>query len=94
MKIAVASKKQVKLNAAKAAFQLYFGDDSSVEITGRQTESGVNDQPMDAHETARGARNRALAMCKAMPDADYAVGIEGGLSFVTIDDQEYAFEQK
>lgn len=52
-------------------------------------ESGVADQPMTDDETRRGARNRVQAARLVQPDADYWVGLEGGIE--VIDDQLMAF---
>ena len=45
-------------------------------ITG---ESGVSDQPLSSYETMLGARNRAQAARLTQPEADFWVGIEGGV---------------
>ncbi len=42
--------------------------------------SNVSSQPMDDQETLTGARNRAYHARQACPQADYWVGLEGGLS--------------
>ena len=39
----------------------------------------VSDQPIGQAETKQGATNRALACKIQYPDADYSVGLEGGL---------------
>jgi inosine/xanthosine triphosphatase len=49
-------------------------------VTGVSASSGVSDQPMSEEETLLGATNRAENASKQMPDVDYWVGIEGGLS--------------
>ncbi len=90
MKVAVASKNPVKVAAAKKAFEEYFPDET-IEYVSLSTDSGVGKQPMNATETATGACRRAENARDS--GADFAVGIEGGLSVVTLDNQEYAFEQ-
>jgi len=52
-------------------------------------ESGVSDQPMSDAETRKGARNRALHASQVMSDADFSVGMEGGIEVV--DEQLMAF---
>jgi non-canonical (house-cleaning) NTP pyrophosphatase len=42
-------------------------------------DSGVSAQPVSARETIAGARARALASLKAVNDADYGIGLEGGI---------------
>lgn len=41
--------------------------------------SGVAEQPLSDEETRRGARQRVLAARLVVPEADYWVGLEGGL---------------
>jgi len=76
MKIVVASMNPVKINATKLGFQSFF---KKVEVSGITTDSGVSDQPMSDEETLKGARNRAQNAKNASPEADYWVGIEGGV---------------
>jgi len=52
-------------------------------------ESGVSDQPMSDEETWQGARNRVDDARTKNPDADYWVGLEGGLDL--FDDRLMAF---
>lgn len=49
---------------------------AGAEVVGMETDSGVGEQPMGMEMTILGASNRARA-CKG--DADFGVGIEGGL---------------
>ena len=77
-KIAVASQNPVKARAALQAFQSLFAE-RSFEVTGVAVPSGVADQPMSLAETMLGAQNRAEHARAALPDADYWVGIEGGI---------------
>jgi len=49
----------------------------------------VSDQPTSDQETRVGARNRATAAGDALPEADYWVGLEGGVE--VIDEQLMAF---
>jgi len=77
-KIIVASHNPVKLSATLAGFQRMFpGEEFSVE--GVSVGSGVSDQPSTDDETYRGAFNRARNAAEAHPDADYWVGLEGGI---------------
>lgn len=77
MKIVVASKNPVKINAAVEGFCTYFED---VEVLGVSVESGVSDQPKSDEETLTGALNRVENARNEFGNADYWVGIEGGLS--------------
>lgn len=76
MKIIVASKNQVKVKATLLGFESYF---SGVEIEGVSVESGVPDQPMSDAETLTGALTRVKNAKLEFPEANYWVGIEGGI---------------
>ncbi|MGK7392565.1 MAG: inosine/xanthosine triphosphatase [Candidatus Cyclobacteriaceae bacterium M2_1C_046] len=77
-KVIIASKNPVKINAAKIAFEkMLSGEEFSFE--GVSVPSGVQDQPMTNAETLEGAGNRASNAKKKFPDADFWIGIEGGI---------------
>lgn len=78
MRIIVASKNPVKIAASRRGFEQVFAD-QPIEILGIEVDSGVDAQPMSDRETARGARQRADTAAEAQPDADYWVGLEGGV---------------
>lgn len=76
--VVVGSGNPVKIEAARAAFRRVFpGDGHRVE--GIAVPSGVSDQPRGIAETRRGARNRAGEVSELRPEADFWVGIEGGV---------------
>lgn len=76
--LVVASRNPVKANAALAGFKRMF---PTVELRLQtvSVESGVGHQPMSESETLQGAENRARAAARQFPEADYWVGIEGGI---------------
>ena len=76
--ICVASLNPVKLRASLSAFQRIFPERQFC-VRGVDAPSGVRDQPMSHVETMQGAANRVDYVRAAMPDADYWVGIEGGI---------------
>lgn len=76
MRVIVASKNPVKINATQLGFESYFSD---TETIGMSAPSEVSDQPMSDVETLQGALNRVKNAKKQMPNADYWVGIEGGI---------------
>ncbi|MCK3685899.1 inosine/xanthosine triphosphatase [Maribellus sp. YY47] len=76
MKIIVASKNPVKINATLEGFGDFFDE---VSVEGVSVESGVSDQPMSDEETLAGARNRVANAQKLFPGADFWIGVEGGL---------------
>jgi inosine/xanthosine triphosphatase len=75
--IIVGSLNPVKLQSTEDAFTLAF--ERSFHITGVNVPSGVSDQPFGAEETLLGAQNRAKSAKAAFPEADYWVGVEGGV---------------
>ena len=79
--VVVASTKPVKLESARQGFALVFSP-RTVYVTGVGVESGVSDQPMTDADTLTGARNRADNAQIAQPQADFWVGIEGGIEEV------------
>lgn len=80
-KIIVTSHNPVKINAVEMAFRTKFPG-AVLEVIALAVPSGVADQPMSDEETRRGARNRVQQARQARPDADYWVGLEGGLESV------------
>lgn len=78
MKIVVASQNPVKLKAVEAAFAAMLPD-TPADIIGVSVDSGVSDQPRGDDETRRGAQQRAENARAARPDADFWVGLEGGV---------------
>jgi inosine/xanthosine triphosphatase len=78
MRVIVASKNPVKIRAVKEGFERMFPNIKAV-FEGISVPSEVPDQPMGNKETFDGAHNRAKNAKSAIPDADYWVGLEGGL---------------
>lgn len=76
--IIVASENPVKVDAVGGAFARAVGD-IEFELTGVAVDSGVADQPRSDAETLAGAETRAREAEKNRPDADYWVGVEGGI---------------
>lgn len=90
MKIVIASKNPVKVNAVTAAFSRVFPDVAHT-VESVSVVSGVPDQPMSDTETYTGAKNRVDNASAAVPDADYWVGIEGGIHMDGTDMQAFAW---
>ena len=89
-KIIVASKNPVKIGAALGAFQKMFPD-WRFEAEGVFAASGVADQPRTDMETFQGAWNRAHNACEEHPQADFWVGIEGGVEEKNADMEAFAW---
>ena len=77
-KIAVASSNPVKLQAARNGFARMFPEEK-FEASSTSVASGVSRQPRSDEETRQGARNRAAKAREAVPEADFWIGIEGGI---------------
>lgn len=88
-RVVVASKNPVKLQAAARGIERMFGQ--PVEVRGISVPSGVREQPMTDAETLQGARQRAENARAACPDADYWVGIEGGIEESGLDMLAFAW---
>lgn len=80
LKVSVGSKNPVKIQAARDGFARMFPDRAAVlTVEGMAAESGVSAQPFSDAETLQGATQRAIHAAALLPDADYAIGIEGGI---------------
>ena len=77
-KVIIASKNPVKVNCTKEGFKNIFPD-QAYDFEGISVPSDVSDQPMTDQETLQGAMNRAKNAQKEVPEADFWVGIEGGI---------------
>lgn len=77
MKIIIASKNPVKIEAARASFTAAFAADE-IEVIAVNAPSSVSEQPMSAQETRDGAVNR-VKYCQEHHEADYYVSYEGGV---------------
>ena len=75
--VIVGSKNPVKVGCTRVAFSQAFGKIGLVE--GVDALSDIPAQPRSEAETLLGARNRANHAKILVPEADYWVGIEGGV---------------
>jgi len=80
LKVVVTSFNPVKIEAVRQAFLNRFPL-REIELIPAHVDSGVADQPMSDEETRRGARNRVSNARLQIADADFWVGLEGGLDF-------------
>jgi inosine/xanthosine triphosphatase len=87
--IAVGSARKPKLAAVRDAVDgmiSLLSPGTSIEIVGREVESGVNHTPLSREESMRGARQRAETLQKMAQEEgrlwNYFVGLEGGLDSV------------
>jgi inosine/xanthosine triphosphatase len=81
LRVVVASANPVKIAATRLGFERAFGAEATdrIEFSGVSVSSGVSHQPMDDVETLHGAESRARNAREAVPEADYWVGLEGGV---------------
>lgn len=84
MKVVVGSKNPVKIEAVARAFQQYWPD---CEVAGITVVSGVSEQPMSEEETIKGAKARACAVLQQEVEADFGVGLEGGVTKLISNDK-------
>jgi inosine/xanthosine triphosphatase len=76
--IIIASNNPVKIQATLNGFQRMFeGDDFRIQAV--SVPSGVSDQPFSNIEALRGAYHRAISAADQALEADFWVGIEGGV---------------
>jgi inosine/xanthosine triphosphatase len=78
MKVVIASQSPVKEEAVKRGFAMLFPDDTfAFECV--KARSGISDQPMSDDETRTGALGRIAHARELSPEADYYIGLEGGV---------------
>ena len=78
MNVIVASQNPVKRAAVESAFRATFPDTSLTVVT-VSVASDVPDQPSSDDETRRGAERRSANARESRPNADFFVGLEGGV---------------
>lgn len=88
MIVVVASGNPAKLRAVSEAFATQFPN-KTPELLSVGVTSGVSDQPVSDDETRCGARNRANHASEAVPNANFWIGLEGGVA--AFDEQLMAF---
>ena len=77
MRVVVGTENEPKCLAVVKAFELVFESTPIIEKVA--AESGVTDHPLSGEESIAGALNRINFARDKIGDADYYVGIEGGL---------------
>ena len=76
--IVIASENPVKIHATLGGFRRMFpGEDYDIQPI--SVSNGVGTQPLSDRQTLQGALNRARAAVLQIREADYWVGIEGGV---------------
>ncbi|HHX08987.1 MAG TPA: inosine/xanthosine triphosphatase [Chloroflexi bacterium] len=89
--VVVGSENPSKLQAVRLGFEAVFPD-KDFQFLCVNADSDVSAQPMGDAETVTGAQNRARNARVTQPEADYWVGLEGGLtSLESLPDQFIAY---
>lgn len=88
--VVIGSTNPVKMQAARDGFAAMFPA-QAFTFESIDAASGVSHQPFGDEETRRGAMQRARHARQQMPDAAYAVGIEGGVLPLPDSDELLAF---
>lgn len=88
--VIVASTNSVKIETVRIGFSKMFPEEKFV-LSGVSVPSGVSEQPQSEEETLKGSMNRAENAMKKIPDADYWVGVEGGLKRENGEAQAFAW---
>jgi inosine/xanthosine triphosphatase len=86
--VVIASNNPVKIQATLNGFQRMFQGENFC-IQALSVPSGVGDQPHSNSEALHGAYNRAIGAADQAQEADFWVGIEGGVE--EMDDELTAF---
>ena len=76
--VVVASQNPVKVEATRRGFARMFPQ-VALQVQAVAAASGVRQQPLSDAETLQGASNRTQHAAQLTPQADYWVGIEGGV---------------
>jgi len=88
--IVVSSTNPVKLDATRRGFTRIFPREE-FWFESLNVASGVSAQPMSDSETLTGAVNRVEAAARAKPEAEFWVGIEGGIATIENDLAAFAW---
>ena len=78
MKIVIGSTSTPKISAVREVFGDFFREEN-IEIIALEVDSGVNKTPFSVEECILGGRNRIKKCQQQISDADYYIGIEGGI---------------
>jgi len=89
-KVIIASQNPVKIQAVKEGFEKMFPD-KNFEFVAISVPSNVANQPTTNHETFTGATNRANNATQKIKNADFYVGIEGGIETMDEEMEAYAW---
>ena len=89
-KVIIASKNPVKIQAVKNGFEKMFPN-QEFELIGVSIPSNVADQPFSNDETFLGAKNRADNASSEVKDADFYVGVEGGIEHIESEMEAFAW---
>lgn len=89
-KVIITSKNPVKIQAVKIGFKKMFPS-QKFEFIDIFVNSKVSNQPMSNDETFLGAKNRIDEASKKIKNADFYVGIEGGINQIKNEIEAFAW---
>lgn len=89
-KVVIASKNPVKIQAVKNGFKRMFAGQNFTFLD-LSSSSGVSSQPFGDEETLLGAQNRIESSTQEEKDADFYVGIEGGVQHMGSEIEVFAW---
>jgi len=87
--VALGSENGAKIRATQLGLESIFNrnkndnEKTEIKIIGCSVPSGIRDQPLSDQETMQGAINRAKAALEKNPEAQYGIGMEGGIHHIT-----------
>ena len=87
MKIAIGTKRKAKIKGVKKGIAEFIYIQDTVEFSTHDADSGISHMPLSLDETMSGAQNRALDLKNKNIEADYYIGLEGGL--VAVQEKTY-----
>jgi inosine/xanthosine triphosphatase len=89
-KVIIASKNPVKIQAVKNGFEKMFPN-QKFDFVGTSVPSNVANQPFSNDETLLGAKNRADNASNEIKNANFFVGIEGGIEHIGNEMEAFAW---
>ncbi len=89
-KVIIASRNPVKIQAVQNGFEKMFPN-QEFNFIGVSVPSNVPDQPYSNDETFLGAKNRADNAFIEIKDADFHIGIEGGIEHIENEMEAFAW---
>ncbi|KAF2077825.1 hypothetical protein CYY_000870 [Polysphondylium violaceum] len=88
--VALGSENKAKIRATQLGLESIFKKNNTdnnnavdFKVIGCSVPSGIRDQPLSDQETMQGAINRAKKALENTPEAEFGIGMEGGIHHIT-----------